>query len=594
MFDHGWISDLDEANACAWLSETSTELVEIETRQLALAAHWLVLHSPVPEPDADRIDAAGRIARALPGLERVVRSGAAGTPDIDEFACAEFAALQGMHPRAGATLLAKTANLVYRHPRLWARVRAGEVRAWKALETAKIVGRTDYALTREQAHWIDAETNEWVDSLPWGQFLALVEAKVIAADPEAAEARRQQAWVKQFVATGRSTEHGLRTLVARAAAGDIACLEATCDRIAAILAEHGDTSPVGVRRAKALGILANPATALLLLHNNTTTDPEPTTDTEPATEPEPTTDPAPETGSDGPVDAEPATDTAEPDPEPAADAEPESGSDAGDRPLNDTYGSDTDDRDDTAGDVAGDPAGPGDGPDRGPGGSAAGSGLACRSCAGTGRLSGDPAALVTALTRIDPTKLLPTATLSVHMSQHGFGTGTGVARIEDLGPVTVQTAVDLLGHRNIRLTGVLDLADRRPVDGYEFPASTREAIHTLMPRDAFPYAASTSRRVDIDHPDPYRWPAPGAPPEPGQTNTGNAAPMTRLHHRIKTHGRWRLRQLEPGTYLWRSPHGWYWLTGTTGTHPLSKLTGELLTHALDHHQATTHTGTTNT
>jgi hypothetical protein len=565
MFDHGWISDLDEANACAWLSETSTELVEIETRQLALAAHWLVLHSPVPEPDADRIDAAGRIARALPGLERVIRSGAAGTPDIDEFACAEFAALQGMHPRAGATLLAKTANLVYRHPRLWARVRAGEVRAWKALETAKIVGRTDYALSIEQAHWIDAETNEWVDSLPWGQFLALVEAKVIAADPEAAEARRQQAWVKQFVATGRSTEHGLRTLVARAAAGDIACLEATCDRIAAILAEHGDTSPVGVRRAKALGILANPATALLLLHNNTSTDPEPATDT---------------------ADPESQTDT-DADHEPVSDPAPETGSDG-------SIPDDADGGDDTAGDVAGDLPGPGGGPDRGPGGSAAGSGLACRSCAGTGRLSGDPAALVTALTRIDPAKLLPTATLSVHMSQHGFGTGTGVARIEGLGPVTVQTAVDLLGHRNIRLTGVLDLADRRPVDGYEFPASTREAIHTLMPRDAFPYAACTSRRVDIDHPDPYRWPAPGAPPEPGQTNTGNAAPMTRLHHRIKTHGRWRLRQLEPGTYLWRSPHGWYWLTGTTGTHPLSKLTGELLTHALDHHQATTHTGTTNT
>ncbi|HET6626185.1 MAG TPA: hypothetical protein VFG63_07330 [Nocardioidaceae bacterium] len=37
-----------------------------------------------------------------------------------------------------------------------------------------------------------------------------------------------------------------------------------------------------------------------------------------------------------------------------------------------------------------------------------------------------------------------------------------------------------------------------------------------------------------------------------------AAPLVRFHHRLKTHGRWRLRQPEPGTYLWRSPHGWYW------------------------------------
>jgi len=102
----------------------------------------------------------------LPGMERTVAAGADGTPLISEFACAEFAALQDLHPLAGRARLAKVANLRHRHPRLWARVRRGEVRGWKALEVARIVGRPDYALTLAQARAIDEQTAEWTDTLP--------------------------------------------------------------------------------------------------------------------------------------------------------------------------------------------------------------------------------------------------------------------------------------------------------------------------------------------------------------------------------------------------------------------------------------------
>ena len=37
---------------------------------------------------------------------------------------------------------------------------------------------------------------------------------------------------------------------------------------------------------------------------------------------------------------------------------------------------------------------------------------------------------------------------------------------------------------------------------------------------------------------------------------------------MKTHGRWRLRQPEPGVYLWRSPHGQIYLVNPSGTHPI--------------------------
>ena len=38
---------------------------------------------------------------------------------------------------------------------------------------------------------------------------------------------------------------------------------------------------------------------------------------------------------------------------------------------------------------------------------------------------------------------------------------------------------------------------------------------------------------------------------------------------MKTHGGWTYTILEPGTYLWRSPHGHTWLRDPTGTTDLT-------------------------
>jgi hypothetical protein len=135
MFDQEWVDGLDAGGACAAIGAAHRDLVEVECRQLLLAAQWLDLHAPVEEPDAP-------VSQVPPGRERWVRAGAEGTPQISEFGCAEFAALQEMHPRAGAVLLGKVANLRHRHPLLWARVRDGEVRGWKALEGVRITAKT--------------------------------------------------------------------------------------------------------------------------------------------------------------------------------------------------------------------------------------------------------------------------------------------------------------------------------------------------------------------------------------------------------------------------------------------------------------------
>ena len=485
---------------------------------------------------------------------------------IGEFACAEFALLQDLHPAAGRALLAKVANLRHRHPQLWGRVRRGEVRGWKALEVARIVARPDYALTQTQARAIDEQTAEWITTLPWGAFLNLLEARIIAADPAAAEARRAAAEADQFVATGKSTELGLKTFIARAAAGDVIKMVAACDRIAQILAARGDTRPRGQRLAAALGILANPAHALSLLisaqHPDTDTA---STDTASAggsgesSAPDAGNSPQPGAGAPAGAPAE------REDPDPAgAPAEREDPDQLG---IGDLHPSD-DDADDTA---------EGATPTRVP----------CLGCAGTGILpAGAEAFVTTGLAGLDPDRLLPQATLYIHCTRDSLQTGQGVARLEGVGPITLGQVQDFLAGSRVTAVQVLDLADQRPVDGYEFPGRLREAVFALNPRDAFPFATSTSRHRDIDHPTPYRPPDRGGPP--GQTRLDNAAPMARFHHRLKTHGRWRLRQPEPGTYVWRSPHDYYWLTTTTGTHPLPRSTGQTLWDALttpDHQAA---------
>jgi hypothetical protein len=167
-----------------------------------------------------------------------------------------------------------------------------------------------------------------------------------------------------------------------------------------------------------------------------------------------------------------------------------------------------------------------------------------------------------------PDRARPRAVVYVHLSEEAVRSGTGVARVEEVGPVLLGRLHALLGdHCTISLKPVIDLpAGHIPVDGYEIPARLREQLQLRNPADVFPYAAAVSRLIDLDHTIPYLSPEKGGPP--GQTAIGKLGPHTRYHHRVKTHGGWQVRQPEPGTWLWRSPHGWIYLVNATGAHPL--------------------------
>ncbi len=167
--------------------------------------------------------------------------------------------------------------------------------------------------------------------------------------------------------------------------------------------------------------------------------------------------------------------------------------------------------------------------------------------------------------RIKPVDTRPDVTLYVHLSDQALVTGQGVARVEGIGPVTVDRVRSWLGHANVVVKPVIDLNDQVPVDAYEIPDRIREAVHLAIPVDCFPHATSTRRSGDIDHTIAFVKPDEGGPP--GQTGLGKLGPITRFHHRVKTHGDWHVAQPFTGVFVWRTPHGRYLLVDHTGTHP---------------------------
>ena len=172
----------------------------------------------------------------------------------------------------------------------------------------------------------------------------------------------------------------------------------------------------------------------------------------------------------------------------------------------------------------------------------------------------------------DPARARPRAVVYVHLSEAALSAGRGIARVEDIGPVLLTRLGQLLGDQTqILLKPVIDVNEvPAPVDSYEIPDRIRHHLRLRQPVDVFPYAAGPStgsgRRMDLDHTLRFIPPGPGGPP--GQTGIGNLSPLTRYHHRVKTFGRWRVRQPEPGPRIWQSPEKRIFLVNATGTHQL--------------------------
>jgi hypothetical protein len=84
-------------------------------------------------------------------------------------------------------------------------------------------------------------------------------------------------------------------------------------------------------------------------------------------------------------------------------------------------------------------------------------------------------------------------------------------------------------------------------DSYQPP---QDLVDYLIARDRtcrFPGCRQSAARADIDHAEAWE--------DGGETSAANLGALCRRHHRMKTHGGWKLTSNEDGSCNWESPDG---------------------------------------
>ncbi len=390
-----------------------------EAALLEVAAHYADLH---PALDG------GCAGHVVPGMERLTPLAGDGTPEVAEFAPAELGAALGITTAAACSLVGEALELRHRLPRVWARVRALEVPAWRA----RLVARQTVALGQEAADYVDRQVAHIAHALTSHRVARVVEAAVLRFDPDRAAQDAARAAEYRGVRVARGHDHGVVHIGIDCDATDAESFDAALDAVAASLGRLGDHDLYQVRRARAVGVLADPQQALDLLSGAT------------------------------------------------------------------------------------------------------------RSLPSQGAIR-----------------------LHVHVVAPAAPGAHDVARVEGLGAVSLDVVRRWLGRSDVTLAPTVHVGSTFSVDAHEIPDALREAEIAASPYCVFPWCNRESRGCDIDHSTAYVDPDTGGPP--GQTTSANLGPLCRRHHRMKTHGRWRLEQPINGVYLWTSPHGRRYRVDPRGT-----------------------------
>ncbi len=403
-------------------------------RQLELAARWADLH-PV-----ESIHHAAVFT--TPGSEHEEPVAGAGCPLVAEFSLAELGAVLGVSTTAAARLVGHALELRHRLPRLWAKVHAGRVPAWRARSVAEATIHATPVLSREAAGWIDSQVAAVAGKIGPAQLDRLV-AEAIRRHHLADEAPFDpDGWLEvdpRHATLHRDQAHFAGTLHFEAEL-DIAAaldLDQALSHGAAALAALGSAASLDARRSVALGDLARHQTAFDLQ------GPHPPTPT----------------------------------PLPAAR----------EVSLHLHFGA-----------------------------SAGSDGLAITS---TGRLEA----------------------------------GQRLVLLEQIKGWCGDS------HTRVTIRPVIDLSATLSAAGYAIPDRLREQVVLRDTTCMFAWCSRPARGCDIDHVVPFDHDAHADGREqPGPTSSTNLIALCRRHHRIKTHGRWRVErpdEAEPVAVIWTSPHG---------------------------------------
>ena len=239
------VGDLDPGAVLEAAAEAERTERRAAFRKLQLAAHWADLHPATTDTGVETSGGAALLADESLGGD--------GTPAVAAFTPEPFALALGMSPSAGAQLIADALDLRHRLPLLWKRLSRLEVPAWQA----RRVARQTHRLSKTAAIWVDEQL---ADRGTCGPVVVdrLVAHAIATYDPETHEDRENDAQAGWDVTLTHPDPTDFLGTSHLEATGDTLTLKAFYDHVCGIAHQlylDGDTSPLGVRKIKALGIL---------------------------------------------------------------------------------------------------------------------------------------------------------------------------------------------------------------------------------------------------------------------------------------------------------------------------------------------------
>lgn len=153
-------------------------------------------------------------------------------------------------------------------------------------------------------------------------------------------------------------------------------------------------------------------------------------------------------------------------------------------------------------------------------------------------------------------------TLYVHLPSD---TANPTALVENAGGRLLTQAQVALWCANpgtkVTVKPVIDLHVRLASPAYEVPERVKEHLELRDRTCVFPFCNRPARSTQKDH--------IAAHDDGGLTDTDNLACLCQHHHNLKTHYAWTYSMIEPGVFLWRSPHGYTFLRDHEGTQDLT-------------------------
>ncbi|GEP33325.1 hypothetical protein NSZ01_10930 [Nocardioides szechwanensis] len=263
--DAGELEDTTAAELIARVRDARATADRAEVDLLRLAVAWAHSHPLVPGDASWHAPAASGDEDGSPSdTDDVEDLEWFGIPDVAWDAPAAFAAANAMTTTAGKAFLRDALILRHRLPGVFACVVSHQVPVWRARRIAQaVIGKP-----ADVAAYVDTELARTAHAVGTVTLDRVLDQAMTFLYPEQREEEQLEALDARYARLSeRSLNHtGVAEMALRAEWADLKDFDKALSLVAAALKRDGNTEPLDVRRAMAIGVLADPARALALIN----------------------------------------------------------------------------------------------------------------------------------------------------------------------------------------------------------------------------------------------------------------------------------------------------------------------------------------